>query len=178
VIGLTLLGQLNVLFLLPILSSYMRAAIRRSVEMSLAAQPGTVENADQVSGFAEQWVAVVGVLMVVFSIALLILTLVGTLKRWTWFYWVFMVVTGLSVLGLPQQLLQVFGVGASGGPGQPALVLPLPNALYGLFIGCGQLALFIWMIVALRRFGPWACRTAPVAAPAGTPAAAPPAPGC
>jgi hypothetical protein len=163
VIGLILLGQLHLLLLLPFLTSYIRASIRRSIDMSLAAQPGPVENADQIRAFAEQWAVLTEVLTVVVAVALCILTVIGTLKRWTWFYWVFMVLAGLSVLGLPQQFLQVFGIGVSGGPGQPALVLPLPNALFGLFLGCAELALFIWMIVALRRFGPWACRTVPAA---------------
>lgn len=161
VIALTLLGQLNVLLLQPVLTSYVRAAIRRSIDMSLASQPTPVENADQIRAFAEQWAVFVEVMTVVVAVVLLVITVLGTLKRWTWFYWVFMVVAGLSVLGLPQQFLQVFGIGFSGGAGQPALVLPLPNALFGLFIGCAQLGLFVWMVIALRRYGPWACRTVP-----------------
>jgi hypothetical protein len=162
VIGLTLLGQINLLLLLPFLTSYVRAAIRRSIDMSLAAQPGPVENADQIRAFAEQWAVVTEAMTVVVAVAWCILVLIATLKRWTWFYWLFMVLAGASVLGLPQQFLQVFGIGFSGGPGQPALVLALPNALLGLFLGCAELALFVWMIVALRRFGPWACRQVPV----------------
>jgi hypothetical protein len=50
-----------------------------------------------------------------------------------------------------------------GRPGQPVFLLPLPNALLGLILGLVELGLFIWMIVALRRFGPWACRKVPVA---------------
>ena len=100
---------------------------------------------------------------VAFAAIWLLLLLVGTLRRWTWFYWLLMILYGLSILAVPQQLLQVFGVGTSGGAGLPALVLPLPNALLGLATAIGELALFIWMIVAYRKFGPWACRRVPAA---------------
>jgi hypothetical protein len=40
-------------------------------------------------------------------------------------------------------------------------LLPLPNALLGLAVACAELALFTWMIVAYRKYGPWACRRIP-----------------
>ncbi|MDQ6789930.1 MAG: hypothetical protein M3075_04605 [Candidatus Dormibacteraeota bacterium] len=163
VIALTLVGALNLLFLLPYFGDYLRRSIRQSIDLSLASQPGTVENADQVRMIAEQVAFFSVALTVAFAIVWCLLVLIGTLRRWTWLYWLLMIAAGLSVLGLPQQALEIFGVGISGGPGQPVFLLPLPNALLGLILGLAELALFIWMIVALRRFGPWACRKVPVA---------------
>ena len=165
VIGLTLLGDLNVLLLIPYLADYIRLSARRSIELSLANQPPQA-NADQVQAqvlaLTDQIVTWTIALTAVFAVAWFILIVVGTLKRWTWFYWLLLVIFGLSVLGLPQQLLQVFGVGVSGGAGIPAFVEPLPAALLGLLVALVQLALFVWMIVAYKRFGPWACRRIPV----------------
>jgi hypothetical protein len=165
VIGLTLLGDLNLALLVPYLGDYIRLSVRRSIELSLANQPPQ-ENAEQVTAqvlaLADQIVVWTIVAMVVFGAAWLILVLFGTLKTWTWFYWLLLVVFGLSALGLPQQLMQVFGVGVSSGPGIPTFVEPLPAALMGLLVVLLQLALFVWMIVAYKRFGPWACRRVPV----------------
>jgi hypothetical protein len=166
VIALMLLGVVNLLLLLPYLTDYIREAVRRSIELSLASQP-SAENAEQVRAqvlaFGDQIALWTAVLTLVFAAAWLILVLIGTLRRWTWLYWLLMVVFGLSILGIPQQLLQVFGVGVSGGPGQPAFIEPVPSALLGLVVGIAELAMFIWMIVAYRKFGPWACRPVPAA---------------
>jgi hypothetical protein len=163
VIALTLVGALNLVFLLPYLADYLRRSIQQSIDLSLASQPGTVGNADQLRMIAEQVAFFSVALTVAFAIVWSLLVLIGTLRRWTWLYWLLMITAGLSVLGLPQQVLELFGVGISGGPGQPVFLLPLPSALLGVVLGLAELAIFIWMIVALRRFGPWACRKVPVA---------------
>ena len=166
VIALTLVGDVNLLTLLPYLVNYIREATRRSVELSLASQPQSADS-EQIRTQTLAIVDLVGTWVVILAVAFaaiwLLLLLVGTLRRWTWFYWLLMILYGLSILAVPQQLLQVFGVGTSGGAGQPALVLPLPNALLGLATAIGELAIFIWMIVAYRKFGPWACRRVPAA---------------
>jgi hypothetical protein len=162
VIALTLIGDLNVLALLPYLSEYIRLAVRRSIELSLAQQPET-PNSEQIRAQTLALVDAIGTWVIVVTVVIaalwLVLVLFGTLRRWTWFYWLLMVIFAFSILGIPQQLLQVFGIGSSGGAQQPVFLEPLPNALFGLAIAIGELALFIWMVVAYRRFGPWACRT-------------------
>jgi hypothetical protein len=164
VIALTLVGDVNLLTLLPYLSDYIREASRRSIELSLASQPQTPSSdqiRDQTLAIADMigtWTVIV---TLVFAAIWLLLIVIGSLRRWTWFYWLLMVIFALSILAIPQQLLQVFGIGTTGAAGQPPLLLPLPNALLGLAVACAELALFIWMIVAYRKYGPWACRRLP-----------------
>jgi hypothetical protein len=164
VIALTLVGDVNVLTLLPFLSDYIKQATRRSLELSLASQPQT-PNSDEVRAQSLAFVDTIGtwvvIVTLVFAAAWLLLIVIAALRRWTWFYWVLMVIYALSILGLPQQAMQVFGVGTSGAAGQPPLVLPLTNALLGLAAGCAEVVLLVWMIVAYRKFGPWACRRVP-----------------
>ena len=164
VIALTLVGDVNLLTLLAYLSGYITEAARRSVELSLAAQPQN-PNSEQVRAQTLAVVDMIGtwvvIVTLVFAALWLLLLVIGTLRRWTWFYWLLMIIYALSILGLPQQALQVFGVGTSGGAGQPLFLLPLPNALLGLAVGCCELAILVWMIVAYRKFGPWACRRVP-----------------
>jgi hypothetical protein len=164
VIALTLVGDVNLLTLLPYLTDYIRQAVRRSIELSLASQSpaqNTEEIRSQVLAFGDQAATWTAILSLVFAGIWLLLVLAGTLRRWTWFYWLLMIIFALSILGLPQEVLQVFGVGTSGGPGQPVLILPLPNALLGLAVACAELVLLVWMIIAYRRYGPWACRRVP-----------------
>jgi hypothetical protein len=164
VIVLTLIGDVNLLTLLPFLSDYITRATRRSIELSLASQPQT-PNSDQINAQALAIADTIGTWVVIttlfFAALWLLLILIGTLRRWTWFYWVLTVIFALSILGLPQEVLQLFGVGYSGGPGQPELVLPLANSLLGLAVTIAEVALFVWMVVALRKYGPWACRKVP-----------------
>ncbi|MDQ6741971.1 MAG: hypothetical protein M3Z97_03550 [Candidatus Dormibacteraeota bacterium] len=164
IIALNLLGDVNLLTLLPYLSRYITEAARRSVELSLAAQPQD-PNSEQVRAQTLAVVDMIGTWVVIVTLVFagiwLLLLIIGTLRRWTWFYWLLMVLYGLSILAIPQQVLQVFGIGTTGGAGQPLLLLPLPNALLGLATACGELVLFIWMIVAYRKYGPWASRRVP-----------------
>jgi hypothetical protein len=95
VIALTLVGALNVLFLLPYLSDYLRRSIRQSIDLSLASQPGTVENADQIRTIAEQVAFFTVALTVAIAIVWCLLVLIGTLRRWTWLYWLLMITAGL-----------------------------------------------------------------------------------
>jgi hypothetical protein len=164
IIALTVVGDLNVLALLPYLSDYIRVVSRRSIEISLASQPQT-PSSDEIRAQALAVADAIGtwvvVLTIVIAVLWLLLTLFGALRRWTWFYWLLVVIFGLSILGIPQQVLQVLGVGTSGAAGQPAFLEPLPNALLGLAVAICQLAIFVWMIVAYRKFGPWATRNVP-----------------
>jgi hypothetical protein len=165
VIGLTLVGDLNLAALLPFLIDYVRRSVQQSVDVAISSQPGTAENADQVREqvrqFSDQAVVFMVLVMAVFATAWLILILIGTWKRWTWLFWVLMVVSGLAVLGLPQEVLQLFRIGTPTSPNQPVFLLPLPNAIFGTLLALAQLGLFVWMVVAYRRYGPWACRKVP-----------------
>jgi hypothetical protein len=164
VIALTLVGDVNVLTLLPYLSDYISHAARRSIELSLAAQPQT-QGSEQIRAQTLAIADMIGtwtvVVTLVFAAIWLLLVVIGTLRRWTWFYWLLMIIFALSILAIPQQLLQVFGIGTTAAAGEPPLLLPLPNALLGLAVACAELALFIWMIVAYRKYGPWASRRVP-----------------
>lgn len=164
VILLTLIGDVNVFTLLPYISNYVKDASRRSIELSLASQPQAADT-EQVRAQTLAVIDTIGtwviIVTVVFAALWLLLLLIGTLRRWTWFYWLLMVLYALSIPSLPSQLMQVFGIGTSGVAGQPVFLLPLPNALLGLGVACAELLVFVWMIVALRRYGPWACRKVP-----------------
>lgn len=91
-----------------------------------------------------------------FTVALYAAGLFGVLKRWTWLYYAILGLFGLGLIGLPLNLVNVVtGQTVTGG-----LALHMPSLfLYsGIAFGVIQAGLFIWMLVALTRYGPWAMR--------------------
>ena len=82
--------------------------------------------------------------------------IIGALKRWTWSFYASLVVLGLSVILLPYSLVTVAtGRGLST---VTAVGMPAWNYWSSIGLAIAATALFVWMIVALIRRGPWATR--------------------
>ncbi len=62
---------------------------------------------------------------------------------WRWAFWVLLVLMGLFSIGA---VIGLFGVTRSG------------EAAIGEVLSIGNVALFVWMIIGLVRFGPWAMK--------------------
>ena len=86
------------------------------------------------------------------GIATSVLIIVGALKRWTWMFYLVLVFGGLSTILLPFNLIAA--IGRSTTPGIPS-VAAWESWLQVLY-GSASAALFVWMLVALVRYGPWA----------------------
>ena len=84
------------------------------------------------------------------------LIIVGAWQRWVWMYWVVLVLLGLTAILVPVQLFDWFFVAAT----SSATRVGVPSWLYpvGFFTGLPATGLFIWMLVALIKRGPWAMR--------------------
>lgn len=98
----------------------------------------------------------------VFGVAICAFIVIGALMRWTWMFWAVLILLGLGALGLPINLFSALA--GSTNPGS----FGLPSWTYWLSVAVGVpgAALFIWMVVALVRYGPWA--TTKTTASAGT----------
>jgi hypothetical protein len=99
----------------------------------------------------------------VIGVAICAVIVIGALMRWTWMFWAVVVLLGLGALGLPINLYS-----ALAGSTYAGNLYGLPSWTYWLSVGVGipGAALFIWMLVALVRYGPWA--TTKTTASAGT----------
>ena len=86
------------------------------------------------------------------GIAFCVLIIVGALKRWTWMFYVVLVFGGLTTILLPFNLIAA--IGRSTTPGVPS-VAAWESWLQVLY-GTASAALFVWMVIALVRYGPWA----------------------
>ena len=94
--------------------------------------------------------------------------LIGALMRWTWIFWVVLVLLGLGTLALPFNLIS-----AVAGSTYAANLYGLPSWTTWLSVALGipNAALFVWMLVALVRYGPWATtKTSPWATTSPAPA--------
>ena len=102
------------------------------------------------------------VVAAVFGLVIALIAIVGAMRRWTWVYYAVVVLLGLGALSLPFSLAPT-----------PVGPVPLPLTVQLLrwvqfVLGLPGAALFVWMLIALVRHGPWAMSRTP----AGRPAAA------
>ncbi len=92
----------------------------------------------------------------VIGLAIAIVAVIGALKRWTWIYYAVLVLLGFGVISLPIEVVDAFG----GSAVSAAAGFSLPGWTYWLALAAAipSTALFIWMLVALVKRGPWAMK--------------------
>jgi hypothetical protein len=85
------------------------------------------------------------------GVAIAVVAIIGALKRWTWVFYVVLVLFGLGTLSLPFSVISAVATSAFVPVKLPALVTWTSVAF-----GVPEAALFVWMLVAAFRRGPWA----------------------
>lgn len=102
------------------------------------------------------------------------LIVIGSIRRWRWMFWAVLVLLGLNVVGLLiPLLLGVAGLMPATPP--PGVIpsrpppVPLVVSVAGTLAQAAAFVLFIAMVVAGVRIGPWACRRAAEVAPVAGP---------
>jgi hypothetical protein len=88
----------------------------------------------------------------IIGVAIAVVVIIGALNRWTWMFYVVLVLLGLGAVSLPFNI-----VGALAGS-TPLNPYNLPGWVTWLSVAVGipGTALFVWMLVAVIRYGPWA----------------------
>ena len=87
-----------------------------------------------------------------FGVAISTMAIIGALKRWTWLYYVVLVLLGLNAISLPFNILSAI----TGANTLSTFNLPAWTTWLSIGFGIPGAALFVWMLVAVIRFGPWA----------------------
>lgn len=82
--------------------------------------------------------------------SLCVVGIIAALKRWVWAYYAILVYVIAGMLWL----LNVLGLLQEVGDGAPVSAIVL--SLFAVGYGAASAVVFIWMLVALRSFGPWA----------------------
>ena len=140
------------LYLGGMMSQILNQSFQRQQQVNPNVAPPPAGFTDMMTSFAT---ATMWVTVVIYS-AVFAVIVVGAWKRWTWMYYVVLVLLGLTTLMLPLDLFYVFegqSIGAISGMSMPSWLYPLSFAT-----GIPGAVLFAWMLVALIRRGPWAMR--------------------
>ena len=134
------------------MSQAMNQAIRRQESLNPTATPPPADFANTMTSIMN------GVLWVVaiFGVAIAVVVVIGALRRWTWVYYVVLVLLGLGAVSLPLDLVNALG--GSSISSASGFSLPSWTYLLGLLTAIPGTALFIWMVLAMVRHGPWAMR--------------------
>lgn len=129
-------------------------AFTRAFVLSATAR-GTNLSVDQLTQTAHLTYAAV-LVVTAFVAALKAMLAAGGFMRWTWVYIADMVLLALSALSTLGTVVLVPSFATNGAlAGQVVILLVLDIA---------GLCLLTWMVVAINRYGVWACRKIPVAA--------------
>jgi hypothetical protein len=135
------------------MGNLINQSLQRQQQLSPQVSPPPAAFYDVMSGIANVSLWVTAVL---YSAAFVVI-IVGAWKRWTWMYYVVLVLLGLTTILAPVNLADIF-LGptlnrAYGG-------LTMPSWLYwaAFVTSIPAVALFVWMVIALFKRGPWAMR--------------------
>jgi hypothetical protein len=134
------------------MSQILNQSLQRSQQANPDVSPPPAAFTDFMSSVmnASLWATVI-IYSAVFAVVI-----VGAWKRWTWMYYVVLVLLGLTALLTPVQLVYVF----LGGSISRLNGVALPSWIYlvNFLTGLPAVGLFVWMLIALLRRGPWATR--------------------
>jgi hypothetical protein len=130
----------------------IQQSIRRQQELNPAVTPPPADFVNTLTSMMSGalWVAAV------FGLALALVAVIGALKRWTWIYYVVLVFLGLGTISLPLDVVNALGGSALSSVS--GFSMPGWFNWVGLLTAIPTAALFIWMLVALVKRGPWAMR--------------------
>jgi hypothetical protein len=130
----------------------MNQSIQRQQQLNPTASPPPAEFLNAMTSFMSGalWVAAL------FGLAIAAVAVIGALSRWTWIYYVVLVLLGLGAISLPLDLVNA--AGGSAITSASGLSMPSWTNWIGLATAIPGTALFVWMLVALVKRGPWAMR--------------------
>lgn len=133
------------------MAQVMNQSIQRQAQLYPQATPPPVEFTSSMTSLitAVLWVSAV------FGLAVCAVAIIGALMRWTWAYYVILVLLGFGTLGLLDVFSALMGSAMSSATG---FMVPTTLYWFGFILAIPDTALFVWMLVAVVRYGPWAQR--------------------
>lgn len=138
------------------MSGFMTQIVNQSIQRQQQLNP---QATPVPAGFVDSMTAMmtgVAWFAAVFAVVLYGAGLFGVLKRWTWLYYVVLAWLGLGLLSLPLNLVNALSGHMMSGT--TTLNVPAWFLYQGLASSLLGGALFVWMLIAMIRYGPWAMR--------------------
>jgi hypothetical protein len=130
----------------------IKQSIQRQQQLNPTVSPPPADFLNAMSSFmgGVLWVAAV------FGLAIAVVAVIGALNRWTWIYYVALIFLGFGAISLPVDLINA--AGGSAVMGASGFTVPSWTYWVGVAVSIPGTALFVWMLVALVKRGPWAMR--------------------
>lgn len=140
-------------FLMGPIVDYTNQMIARNQQLNPDTPPPPADFMATMSGF----ITVSLIIGSVIGVAICVVAIIGALKRWTWIYYVILVLLGLGAVSLPLSFATIFAAPGTVNP----VAMPAGITWAQTILGITAAALFIWMLVAAVRHGPWAMTRSP-----------------
>ncbi|HEV2414104.1 MAG TPA: hypothetical protein VGX27_04805 [Candidatus Dormibacteraeota bacterium] len=136
-------------------TGYVTQAMQQSIERQRQTYP---PGAGPPPGFTDLMTSVMTTSLwigVIISVLISVVAVVAAARRWVWAYYVILVLLGLTLFSTVINLINL----VSGGALTANQVQPPEAARIATYVsGVVDAALFVWMLVALVKRGPWAMR--------------------
>jgi hypothetical protein len=91
------------------------------------------------------------------AVAIAAVAIIGALRRWTWVFYAVLVLLGLQTISFPFTLIGAFTSSA-----YSTMKMPVAITAASVAFAIPAVALFVWMLVAAFRRGPWAMTRPPL----------------
>jgi hypothetical protein len=134
------------------LGSFMSDYMRRAFAQQQAANPSVEPPPPAFLDAMTQMTTWIVWITVFIGIAIAVVAIVGAVKRWAWTYYAILALLGLGLLSLPVNAVN-FASGQMQLAGFPAWIY-----VESVVSAVVSALLFVWMLIAQVRFGPWAMR--------------------
>jgi hypothetical protein len=131
----------------------MNQVIQRNAQLTPDVPPPSADVIGTINSFLTVGLAIGAAV----GVAIAAVAIIGALRRWTWVFYAVLVLLGLQAASFPFTVFGAFSSSAFG-----TLKLPVAMTAVSVAFGIPAVALFVWMLVAALRRGPWAMsRAAP-----------------
>lgn len=128
----------------------MTQAINQSIQQQstyATPPPGLSDMMGAMFTFVFGFAALVG-------LAIAVVGIIAALRRWVWAYYAILVLFGLGVLSILGNAVEL-AVGSALPSAYGGVSFPSWIYVSGILIGLANVGLFVWMLVALLKRGPW-----------------------
>ena len=134
----------------------MTQAVNQSIQRQQALNPSASPLPDNFASTMGSVMTGVLVVAAVIGVLFCIVFAVGALKRWTWVFYVVLVLLGFTVISLPLNLISA--ISGSSMAALSGFRMPASTYWVSIVLGIPATALFAWMLIALIKRGPWAMK--------------------
>lgn len=135
------------------MAGYINQVLQRQAQLDPNAAPPpadmlTIINNFMIVGFAIG--AAIGV-------AISVVAIIGALQRWTWVFYAVLVLLAFETMSFPFVVIRAFTTSTVS-----PIKLPVATTAASVALGVVAIALFVWMMIAIFRRGPWAMTRPPL----------------